>query len=85
MAGHICKGMSGCSLISRSRGIKSARFAVLKGARMPAVLVEVGFISHPGEEAHLRTPEYRQRIAEGIRRGVLAFRNEMERKVASAR
>jgi len=85
LATHICRGMSGCSLVSRSRGIKSARFAVLKGARMPSVLVEVGFISHPGEEAHLRMPEYRQRIAEGIRRGVLAFRNEMERKYAYAR
>ena len=85
LASQICRGMSASSLISGSRGIKSARFAVLKGARMPAVLVEVGFITHPGEEAHLRAPDYRQRVAEGIRRGVLAFRNDMERRVARNR
>ena len=85
LAAHICRGMTGCSLGSKSRGTKSARFAVLRGARMPAVLVEVGFITHPGEEAHLRTPDYRQRVAEGIRRGVLAFRDDMERKFAYAR
>ena len=85
LASHICRGMSASSLLSRSRGVKSARFAVLKGARMPAVLVEIGFLSHPNEDAHMRRPEYRQRIAEGIRRGILAFRDEMERKVAYAR
>jgi N-acetylmuramoyl-L-alanine amidase len=85
LASYICRGMSGSSLASKSRGIKSARFAVLKGARMPAVLVEIGFLTHPGEEARLRAPEHRQRIAEGIRRGVLAFRDEMERKFAHAR
>lgn len=85
LASHICRGMSAGSLASKSRGVKSARFAVLKGARMPAVLVEIGFISHPGEEFRLRAPDYRQRIAEGIRRGVLAFRNDMERRVARNR
>ena len=85
LAGQICRGMSACILVSKSRGIKSARFAVLKGARMPAVLVEVGFITHPGEEARLRTADHRQKVAEGIRRGVLAFRSDMERRVAYAR
>lgn len=85
LASQICRGMAASSLASKSRGIKSARFAVLKGARMPAVLVEIGFISHPAEESRLRAPDHRQRIAEGIRRGVLAFRNDMERRVASNR
>ena len=85
LASQICRGMSASSLVSKSRGIKSARFAVLKGARMPAVLVEIGFITHPTEEARMRMPDYRQRIAEGIRKGVLAFRNDMERRVARNR
>lgn len=85
LAANICRGMTGSSLASRSRGVKSARFAVLKGTRMPAVLVEVGFITHPGEESHLRSSEYRQRIAEGIRRGILTFRDELQRKYAYAR
>ena len=77
--------MSGSSLASKSRGIKSARFAVLKGTRMPAVLVEIGFISHPGEESRMKNPEYRQRIAGGIRQGVLTFRDELQHKYAYAR
>lgn len=85
LATHICRGMSGSDLASKNRGIKSARFAVLKGARMPAVLVEVGFLTHSGEESRLRTPLHRQKVAEGIRRGILAFRDDLERKFAHAR
>ncbi len=46
------------------RGIKQAPFRVLKGANMPAVLVEVGFLSNPDEERRLANPAYRQSIAE---------------------
>ena len=80
LAMQICRGMAGSGLLSSSRGVKSARFAVLKGSRMPAVLVEVGFITHAGEEARLRDAGHRQRIAEGIRRGIVSFRDELERQ-----
>ena len=46
---------------------------VLNNANMPAVLVEVGFVSHPEEEALLMDSEYQQKIAEGLLNGVLAF------------
>ena len=85
LAAHICRGMAGVGLLSRNRGIKSARFAVLKGTRMPAVLVEVGFISHPSEESRLRDAGHRQRVAGGIRRGILGFRDEIQRQYADAR
>jgi len=49
-----------------NRGIKQAPFRVLKGANMPAVLVEVGFLSNPDEERLLADPRYRQRLAESI-------------------
>tara|TARA_B100000959_G_scaffold239037_2_gene259421 strand:- start:9338 stop:10120 length:783 start_codon:yes stop_codon:yes gene_type:complete len=45
------------------RGIKQAPFVVLKGANMPAVLVEVGFLSNPDEERLLADAAYRQQIA----------------------
>lgn len=51
-------------------GIKGARFYVLKGARMPAVLIEAGFLSNPGEERKLKNGFYRQKIAEGILQGI---------------
>lgn len=46
------------------RGIKQAPFRVLKGANMPAVLVEVGFLSNPDEERMLGDAGHRQRIAD---------------------
>ncbi len=82
LASYACRGLSGQSLPVKSRGVKSARFAVLKGARMPAVLVEVGFLTSPDEEARMRRPEYRQRLADGIRKGILSFRSKAEKEYA---
>ena len=84
MASSTCRGLAAEELPVKNRGVKSARFAVLKGTRMPAVLVEVGFISNPDEELRLRRPEYRQRLAEGIQRGILSFRDQMERRYAQS-
>jgi len=80
IASSVCRGLSSRRLLSPNRGVKSARFAVLKGSRMPAVLVEVAFVSHPGEEARLRKWEYRQRIAEGIREGIVGFKDEYDKR-----
>jgi N-acetylmuramoyl-L-alanine amidase len=54
-------------------GVKSANFFVLKGARMPAVLVEIGFISNHNEEQLLKNTYYRQQIADAIHRGILGY------------
>jgi N-acetylmuramoyl-L-alanine amidase len=54
-------------------GVKSANFFVLKGARMPAVLVEIGFISNRNEEQLLKNTYYRQQIADAIHRGILGY------------
>lgn len=48
-------------------------FYVLRNSRAPAVLVEVGFISNPGERALLKTSAYRARIAASIARGIRAY------------
>lgn len=63
----------------RGRGVKSARFAVLKGATMPAVLVEVGFLTNPVEEERLRSSGYRQRLAESITAGILKYKSRYEK------
>jgi N-acetylmuramoyl-L-alanine amidase len=49
-----------------NRGIKQAPFRVLMGATMPAVLIEVAFISNPDEERRLRDPAFKDRIADAI-------------------
>ncbi|MBI3318865.1 MAG: N-acetylmuramoyl-L-alanine amidase [Candidatus Omnitrophica bacterium] len=82
LASSICRGLALTQFSSRNRGVKSARFYVLKGTRMPAILVEVGFVSHPAEEERLRTAEHRQRLAEGIRKGILSFRAQAEKRYA---
>lgn len=55
------------------RGTKTARFLVLRKSTIPAVLVETGFISNKLESALLATPEYRNRMADGIARGILEY------------
>ncbi len=53
------------------RGIRRARFDVLKQATCPAALVECGFLSHSDEADRLASPSYQNAIAEGITRGLL--------------
>ena len=51
-------------------GVKQALFYVLFGAKMPSVLVEVSFISNPGEEKLLSKESYRMQIAESVAEGL---------------
>jgi len=51
-------------------GVKGARYEVLRGVFMPAVLVEVGFVSNINEERMLKNSYYRERIAESIAQGI---------------
>jgi N-acetylmuramoyl-L-alanine amidase len=57
----------------KNRGIKKAPFIVLIGASMPSVLAEIGFISNAHEEALLKKPEQRQKLAEALYRGVARY------------
>lgn len=57
-----------------SRGVKDAAFYVVKNTKMPAVLVEIGFLSNPNEESLLGSPEFQKTAAQGIYRGVLSYR-----------
>ena len=53
-----------------SRGVKHAPFVVLIGTKVPAVLVEVGFLSHQEEARKLTNKTYKRNIAEAIARGI---------------
>jgi N-acetylmuramoyl-L-alanine amidase len=63
-----------------SRGVKQAPFYVLGGAAMPAVLVEIGFISNPEEEQRLRDDGYRDRIARALAAGVTGYKRSYEQR-----
>ncbi len=54
-------------------GVREAPFWVLVGAQMPAVLVEVGYISHPDESKILINDDYQQDVAIGIAEGITAY------------
>ena len=58
---------------TRNRGVRQAPFRVLQGAMMPAVLVEVGFISNPREESKLNTSSYRASVVEALAAAVEEF------------
>ncbi len=62
----------------KDRGVRTAPFVVLIGTRMPAVLVEIGFLSHPVEAKRLISPRYQDQVAEGIARGIVAYVKEMK-------
>jgi N-acetylmuramoyl-L-alanine amidase len=52
---------------------RHAGFVVLKAADIPSVLVEMGFMSNPKDEAALRRPDHRKLVAEAMRRAVDAY------------
>ena len=63
----------------RNRGIRKAPFMVLIGAKMPAVLAEVGFLSNPEDEKLLQSSSYRQKIANHLFEGVRGYSDTLSK------
>lgn len=55
------------------RGVKQGNFKVIRETTMPAALLEIGFLSNPEEEAQLLSPDFRQKVAEGITQAVIQY------------
>jgi N-acetylmuramoyl-L-alanine amidase len=70
---------------AEDRGVKRARFAVIKGAPVPAVLVEIGFMTNPAEEGQLISRNYRDKIAAGVARGILSYLTTTRKPPARAK
>lgn len=68
----------------RDRGVKQAPFSVLMGAGMPAVLVELGFLSNPEEEQRLLDPGYQGQLTDALVRAVTRFRSQRQGAVTTA-
>jgi N-acetylmuramoyl-L-alanine amidase len=68
----------------RDRGVKQAPFRVLMGAAMPAVLVELGFLSNAEEERKLLTPEYRQQLVDALVRAVSRYQAQGRQEAQAA-
>lgn len=68
----------------RNRGVKKAPFVVLIGAQMPSILAEIGFITNRQEVALIKTPAYRQKIAESLQAAVVQYQRSLKRQTAVA-
>lgn len=66
------------------RGFKRARYAVLRLAGCPAVLVEAGYLSHDAEARRISSPAYRQKIATSIADGVRSYADTLKELRAAA-
>jgi N-acetylmuramoyl-L-alanine amidase len=65
----LAKGNAGL----KDRGVKKAPFVVLIGANMPSILAEISFVTNPKDASQLAQPEYRQRVAESLYKGVARY------------
>jgi N-acetylmuramoyl-L-alanine amidase len=70
---------------SEGRGIKQAPFRVLVGAAMPAVLVELAFISNPDEEKLLASEPFQNKLVAALARGVSRYQTERARRTGITR
>ena len=61
------------------RGLQRAPFRVLVGANMPAIVVEMGFISNPDQETQLTSATFQNAIVNGLLRGIIRYREEVAR------
>jgi N-acetylmuramoyl-L-alanine amidase len=57
----------------KDRGVKKAPFVVLIGANMPSILAEISFVTNEKDARQLQEPEYRQRVAESLYKGVAKY------------
>jgi N-acetylmuramoyl-L-alanine amidase len=57
----------------KDRGVKKAPFVVLIGANMPSILAEISFVTNAKDAGQLREPDYRERVAESLYKGVAKY------------
>lgn len=74
LAQHINRHLKN-ELGMNDRGVKEARFAVIRQSRMPSVLVEVGFITNSGDAAKMKKPDFNEKAARAILKGIEDYYN----------
>jgi len=71
--GSLYTGLAKGNVGLKDRGVKKAPFVVLIGANMPSILAEISFVTNPKDAEQLAQPEYRQRVAESLYKGVARY------------
>jgi N-acetylmuramoyl-L-alanine amidase len=80
LAAVVYHSMCGHFLQEFDRGIKRARFAVLRRSNIPAILVEGGFLSETADAKRIADPEFRKQLADSICVGIEGYRALVEKK-----
>jgi N-acetylmuramoyl-L-alanine amidase len=62
---------------ANNRGVRSADFYVIKYSESPAILVEMGFVTHPVEAQMLKNPNYLERVSYGVASGITAYLGDL--------
>ena len=73
LASYVHSGMMS-KVRAVNRGVKFARFYVIRNTRCPSILVECGFVSNAAERSRMKSAWFRQSLAEGIADGIVRFR-----------
>jgi len=71
---EVIQGRLNGLLGTKERGVRQAPFVVLEGAEMPAVLVEVAFLTNPGEAKQLQDPVFQEQIAAALAASIADFK-----------
>lgn len=66
------------NLGANDRGVRRARFAVLRDALMPAILIEGGYMTHPLEGPRIFDAGYRRLMAKAIVQGIVAYQKTLQ-------
>ena len=61
----------------KDRGIRRAKFRILKDCIHPSILIEGGFLTHKEESATIQTEQFQKKLAQGISAGIIAFRKTL--------
>lgn len=78
------RSLSGKNRELQDRGVKQAPFVVLIGAGMPSVLAEISFVSNKQEGQLLKTPAYRQQIAQALFDAIVKYQRSLKAKTTIA-
>jgi N-acetylmuramoyl-L-alanine amidase len=80
----LVRGLRPSNRLLKDLGVKQAPFMVLIGAAMPSILAEISFVTNRQEARLLKTPAYRQKIAEALLAGILKYQGSLKKAQTAA-
>ena len=79
LSGYYIQSELSSAMPTKDRGLRRARWGVLKNLECPGVLIEIGFLSNPEESRNLISATYQDKLVNAITSGVLAYQKKLER------